>query len=291
MMNNWTILHRKNLKRPLSVRDNKALAVWSTCQREIGFYWSEDWVDDYIDGDDIHVGFSGLQFLTEVISGLHSELIGETEVQGQFKQFIETDLSKLPQFSVIKPWLQKVLTLVKNVRSEFFCGTGVSSYGGLARDFLDNQKSIHIFGNGSLVQGMMPWLEEAHVQVYARNPKAVSSDFQKFSNVQLCEYAQAQRLYGALIIAAPMKARDIRSYLKSHNLSLVLDFRGESAFDPILLDGVKIVSLHEMWTLLEEAKAGKVQQKEKALNWILNQIEQLEAHSKVRPFGWDDLCA
>jgi len=290
-MNNWTILHRKNLKHPLSVGENKSLAVWSTCQREIGFYWSEDWVDDYAEGDDIYIGFSGLQFLTEVISGLHSELIGETEVQGQFKVFIESELSKIPQFSVIKPWLQKVLTLVKNVRAEFFCGTGVSSYGGLARQFLNDEKSVHMFGNGSLVEGMMPWLEQSNVQIYARNPKAVGTKFEKFKNVQLCSYTQAQRLYGALIIAAPLKAVDIKKYLRSHNLSLVLDFRGESAFDPIIIDGVKVISLHEMWTMLEEAKVEKAQQKEKALKWILNQIEQLEAHSKVRPFGWDDLCA
>ncbi|MES3036484.1 MAG: hypothetical protein V4736_01135 [Bdellovibrionota bacterium] len=73
------------------------LPLWSTCQREIIvtdlvtaeqhhlFSRAQNSGDTL---DQVYTGSDAYQFLLEVISGLHSKLIGETEILGQFKTFL-----------------------------------------------------------------------------------------------------------------------------------------------------------------------------------------------------------
>src|SRR5438045_3448988 len=65
--------------------------LWQTCLRKIAFGGAEALGSIQIEtGDQILSGSEAYQFCLEVICGLHSPLVGETEVFGQFKNASES---------------------------------------------------------------------------------------------------------------------------------------------------------------------------------------------------------
>ena len=107
--------------------------VWKTCLREVVFLSasiSEEWASDWQALDETE----SLCYLTEVLCGLHSPLLGENEVFGQFKQFVEEQRSKhIPLFAESQKWLQFLIQNVKYFRNKFGKCWGSNSYGSLLR--------------------------------------------------------------------------------------------------------------------------------------------------------------
>lgn len=72
-------------------------AIFGTCLRKI-FFCEEVDLHQYLDAlkpeDQILRGEKAISLLLEILCGLHSPIVGETQVFGQFKQFID-DRKKL----------------------------------------------------------------------------------------------------------------------------------------------------------------------------------------------------
>ena len=81
-MSDFRIIHR-----PFSKElGSESTLVWATCLRQIYFSdLHEDLNFKPQAGDEIYMGLEAETFLAEVLCGLKSPLIGETEVFGQFK--------------------------------------------------------------------------------------------------------------------------------------------------------------------------------------------------------------
>ena len=97
--------------------------------------------------------------LLEIVCGLRSPLLGETEVQAQFKQF----LSSLDPAD--DAWLrrlgQRVLTDAKQIRSHHLQGFGAHSYGQLALRHTARAERLVVVGAGALARDVLAHARDA----------------------------------------------------------------------------------------------------------------------------------
>lgn len=97
----------------------------------------------------------------------------------------------------------------------------------------------------------------------------------------------------ALIVAAPMSAHEIHSWLARHrqDIGMVLDFRAESDHDALTLPGTDVTPLGRMLEQLEDARRLTDERAEAARLEIARHADAYWNRHELRPFGWEDLCA
>src|SRR4051794_20418867 len=135
--------------------------IWRTCLREVAF------ADD---ADDLPQGANeaesagthllegdAYRLLLEILCGLQSPMIGETQVMGQFKTF----LSSLDRNQA---WLnklgQRLLADARDVRTEFLQGLGSRSYGSAVRRYINDCCHTAVIGTGKLANEVLPFLAD-----------------------------------------------------------------------------------------------------------------------------------
>ncbi len=226
-------------------------------------------------------------FLLEVLCGLKSPVIGETEVFGQFKnQVLKSLSSKHPLFKVIT----SIVADTKNIRSKHLTNLGSSSYGSLARKYLTGFKSLDILGAGQFVQSLKPWIEklDIHTHVYTRGPEKYAEVFQssKWTLNVISEFSPLlSEKPKALFICAPI---DLKNYDLS-TYDLVVDFRDLSNLDQIQHKNLKV--LVEIFKEIQKDNLQAEQKKIEALASVDQASQLYIATMNHRPFGWDDLSA
>lgn len=114
-MEDILLLHRSS-KTSLDV----AHPVWKTCLRQVAFLQDAEDVPELESEDEVLRGDAALRFLVEVLSGLHSPILGETEVFGQFRLFADSQKDH-PLFSASSRWLRFVFHEVKEMRACHLC--------------------------------------------------------------------------------------------------------------------------------------------------------------------------
>ena len=238
-------------------------------------------------------------FLLEVICGLHSPMLGETEILGQFKDFVSKNED---QFSAdLRHSMNHLLRLAKKIRSRYLQNLGCSSYGSLLRKHLkaDSQCSagldpkssgLHILGAGSLSRDLLPWFVKLDmgIHVYTRDPKAsrvlAKSDPNLFFH-PLDALSSGAR--GTLVIAAPLKSDWLQRVVGVGNFQRIYDLRGESERDPLNLSNV--IPLKELFSSIQEGQKRASLIKKKVLQVIQRHTSEMVPMEKQRPFGWEDL--
>ncbi|HEX6176928.1 MAG TPA: hypothetical protein VF057_01110, partial [Thermoanaerobaculia bacterium] len=159
--------------------------VWKTCLREIAILDSRQiGAEDLRAGDQVYLREDGYAFLLEVICGLHSPILGETEVLGQFKKFAQR-AQESPGWRCTAPWIQRLIADAKRIRTNHLTGLGGRSYGQLARTRLEHCSQIFILGAGHLAGEVLPWLEEKSVEVFCRRPESAASLRERHSDVRI----------------------------------------------------------------------------------------------------------
>src|SRR5438132_9187889 len=101
-------------------------AVWRTCLREVAFAADVDAMpESHRDGLQMVEG-DAYRMLLEILCGLQSPMLGETQVMGQFKGF-------LASLGRDQAWLnrlgQRLLADAREVRTSHLQGLGSRSYG------------------------------------------------------------------------------------------------------------------------------------------------------------------
>ncbi len=255
-------------------------------------------------------------FLIEILCGLHSPVTGETEILGQFRQFLNTNATH-PWVQKWQPRIQAWFGVVKDTRDRFLCGFGSQSYGGYLRRLLSQDKSIQMIGSGSFVEEILPWLVSKNVQVFARDTKkaqvADGPVMKSFSNyleaggtlsVQSLSLLQSSS-DSVLVVAAPLTHQQFAQILSSslqNKWKMVIDLRRdarefiETAQYQLLAS--QVVSNSSSWIDLEQVMSFFSQQKDLLAarrGQALEAIAQWQQHERdravIRPFGWEDLCS
>lgn len=283
---------------PPLVVDSKTVLFWETCRRKIYFYLDESAF--LADSRGFMQGLEAESFLIEVLCGLHSPVVGETEILGQFRQLVSqnADHAWVQKF---QPRIQTWISLIKEIREKYLCKFGSQSYGGYLRRLFYNHSEVQIVGAGSLVEDMLPWLKAKNVQVYARNPE--KSQVQVMQH--LPQYDQAKGSLSihkleaslptaeALVIAAPLSHEQVKELVeKSQGLrKFVVDLRRDSKLfndrDPKVENWVTLEDVMEFFSQQKDLLSSRQQQAQAAVNqWRLAQMDKVT----LRPFGWEDLC-
>ena len=297
MINNFLLVHRRKPQ----VFAGLQCPVWATCLRGLAFVSNAGGGRPGFPieaGDEVFAGAQAYQFLLEIICGLHSPIIGETEVFGQFKAFAPGWLERDPGRAAL---VQRLLSDAKMLRSRHLSHLGTQSYGSWLRKNLAVSR-IHVLGAGQLVREIFPYLsKQGSVLVHARQPHKVN--FTSYDALPAQVAALDQRAFdcGALVVAAPMSAAQIQEWLAGRQPQQIFDLRDNSAQDPIqihqLPGGVDgelqspPVSLHAIFGDIQRTRVRLLPVVEKIKVEILALAAELATHEKLRPQGWDDLCA
>ncbi len=303
------------------------LFKWQTCLRSLVLvpndYAAEfdstvtgEWLEDE----------SAYRRLLEIACGLHSPLIGETEVFGQFKNAVQIRLAECAQDSALeaafvatlRQWSKALIEDVKLIRQKHLLDLGSQSYGSLVRREIRELQQPHIefLGAGQLACEILPWLIKAlsiaqsdpvgqpFVSVHVRNiekaretllassPSMGREPLQFFdlTNGPVSLESNATRV---LIVAAPLSSDQIASWVRDTvHYDLIIDLRGESRHDSLRSSqlGVRLRSLDEIFLSIESAREIALIKKNAALDFIEQRVEVRGATTTHRPFGWDDVC-
>ncbi len=163
MLNNLNIIHRRKPR----VFAPSSVPVWATCLRSLAF--AKDLSDIELQEEDaIYAGEEAYAFLLEITCGLHSPIVGETEVFGQFKNFVPHWLAAQPDHTALA---KRLLTDAKNLRAKHLSKLGNQSYGSWLRKNVSTE-DVHVLGGGHLAKEILPYLAKQgkNVTLHVRDP-------------------------------------------------------------------------------------------------------------------------
>jgi len=273
---------------------------WQTCLRRVSLLHkstSASLLPAVHETSEIFEGKDAYNFLLEVVCGLRSPLIGETAVMGQFREFCAH--AKFPASEwgwFLRKLTADVLVDAKRVRYRHLEGLGSQSYGGMVRQHLKNIPSVFVLGAGQLAQEILPWLTgKTDVTVFYRNAmraECLLKDYPQLRLAQFTEAAHAENRESAIVIAAPLSAKEIESWIGSQSTPFVkaLDLRGEAESDPFQ-PSFPILRLSEMFAALKSERPKVAARLAAARADISKAGQRLAEQAQFRPFGWEDLCA
>ena len=273
-------------------------ATWRTCLREIAFFdqcqpagrsdRGQSAVTPHCltDGD-------AYRLLLEVLCGLQSPMVGETQVMGQFKAF-------LAALDGEHAWLgrlgQRLLGDAREVRTRYLQGLGSRSYGSAVRRHLTGCRHAVLIGTGKLAQEVLPFLadEGRTVDHWGRREEAATSisgvTFRTLDRIDIDDERVSAPAV-VLVIAAPV-ASDVvgRIAARYGSLQSVIDLRAELTHGPLDV-GVPVVTLQDLFAQMDAANVFASRHVEAARADIARRSRLFEFRDELRPFGWDDLCA
>ena len=260
--------------------------VWRTCLREIAFVEAPA-----VSGDPgaLH-DEAAYAHLLEVICGLGSPIVGETEVMHQFKMFV----AGLPaEHAVIRDMSERLLVDAKVVRARHLVGLGSRSYGSAVRRHVRDCSRVALVGTGMLAQKILPFLhdEGRTVDLWGRR-ESPAWDAPGAVYRQL-DSANDSRLTGAsaIVVAAPIASAAIAALRGRYpDLVRLIDLRGEARSDPPP-PVPSLVTLDDVYAELNAAEQATDRQAAAARAAIRRCAQAFVTRAKLNPSGWHDLCA
>lgn len=264
-------------------------AAWRTCLRQVTF------VDpDATDRSDLILDEQAYVLLLEVLCGLRSPMLGETEVMGQFKAF----LAGLPESGAwIRRLGQRLLADAGDIREQHLRHLGARTYGSAVRRRVRHVARVATIGTGQLASEILPFLTKAGFDLdqwgrsgTPRLPLAHGVTYRSLATVS----APTEILSldpAAVVVAAPAPSGVVEAVLRHYaDLRIVVDLRGEPD-RPIHVPHVPVETLAAIFAELELARDAADRRSDAARAEIVRRSRQFASAQHLRPFGWEDLCA
>lgn len=251
--------------------------------------------------DQILRGEQAYTLILEIICGLHSPLVGETEVYGQFKNAVSNySIPATPWGTLIAKTFKTLFEDAKKIRDQHLKDLGSQSYGSVLRREVKGLKSVHILGAGHLVQEILPWInkEGISVVIHCRNPEkaleqlgALASEVKVVGLSQTSEDRLSLTEADVLVIAAPVSSSWIRSWVPAEaKPRMIADLRADSETDA-LVEFSRVLQLGEFMTRLSQNQTLILERKGAALSAVARAASDRARTVEYRPFGWEDVCA
>jgi glutamyl-tRNA reductase len=259
--------------------------TWRTCLREVVFLRDEPGhahpPATLVEGD-------AYGLLLEIVSGLRSPLVGETQVQAQFKSFLAS-LDPAADSDVLRVG-QRLLADVKSIRHQHFQGLGTREYGSLVAARVPPGRRIVLVGTGALAAEILEHLPRTHhIDRWGRTPHpgwnhyfllttAASRPVQSFDPV-------------TMIVAAPVQTVDLQALLECYPQTMeIVDLRAADQRTPFTAVH-RVVTLDDIFRQVEPLALETVRRIADARRDVLARGRAFRQREELRPFGWDDLCA
>jgi glutamyl-tRNA reductase len=261
-------------------------AVWRTCVREIAFVDAEQPLPA---AALVLRGEFAYAHLLEVICGLHSPMVGETEVLHQFKIFA----AALPDDRhAWREVVDRLLADARTVRSRHLIGLGSRSYGSAVRRLVANAPHVAVAGTGMLAGEVVPFLIRTDRQVDVWGRRAQADDVDPRVTYRRLDQPNASiDSIVALVIAAPLSSAQIARLAGGYqDVSVIIDLRAEGATDPPP-PIAPVVTLAEVFAGVQEATRAAAERVDAARAEIQRHARAFVSRAKLNPSGWHDLCA
>lgn len=264
-------------------------AAWRTCLRDVIFVDADD------AGLDAHAinDADAYRLLLEILCGLESPMLGETQVLGQFKAF----LASLPEDHA---WIQRIgqrlLADAARVREQHLRHLGSRSYGSAVRRYVGPGVRAVVLGAGQLAQEIVPFLatDSRTVDQWQRAQPATAPDIAGVTVRSLDDLFTAPVASGpaVLIVAAPVPRDTIARVASRYaDLTRLIDLRAERDGGEPPLPGIAVTTLEDLFADMTAARTRTAAQVDAARQEIARRSRQFGLRDDLRPFGWDDLCA
>lgn len=232
---------------------------WETCLRQIAIGLTENLEDSQSEikslrdlGAEVYQGLEAYEFLLKVVCGLESPVLGETEVQGQFREFFES-LTQYPQLYFL---LKKLQLDAKSVRAACLQNLGSQSYGSFARKKTRECSRMTMMGGGKLALELLPWLKKMSkpLDMYVRTPEKVAHLVE--SKIRIADFTSVPESPGALIIAAPISNSFLLDWMGDslHRSEMILDYRADSHQNPLSVQ-LPYLHLKDIFSEIESTKS------------------------------------
>ncbi len=269
--------------------------IWRTCLREVAFLTEgTDSPDspDSAERDDasapVVTDAEAYTLLLEIVCGLRSPLVGETEVQAQFKAFLAS-LDRWRDAPLLRLG-QRVLADAKVIRQRHLQGFGAHSYGLLVARHVPEGRRIILVGTGALAAEVAGSLTGAGHTIDRWGRRAVDD-----RHVYLLPAARDRPVESAdpatLVIAAPASQSDLLAVAACYSqVREIIDLRASderSAF----ADGAHVATLDDLFVEARSVSTAPVSRLSAARRDISSLGQAYGRREELRPFGWDDLCA
>jgi glutamyl-tRNA reductase len=262
--------------------------VWRTCLREVLFSQAADALEDADAGAATLLDGRAYRLLLEILCGLQSPMIGETQVVAQFKGF----LAELPrEHAWIRRTGQRLLADARQVRTAHLQGLGSRSYGSAVRKCIGPSELPVLIGTGKLAAEILPYIAEPGrtVHQWGRVSEAPPRQDVCYRSLQSLNSFAGTDLPAVMIVAAPAPSSTIaRAAAAYRSLVRVVDLRAEAETDPFTGE---TITLRDLFALMNDPNRFVLTQIEAARAEIADRSRRFEQRDEVRPFGWDDLCA
>ena len=262
--------------------------TWRTCLREVAFTDEID-TPQPADGARQLADGDAYRLLLEILCGLQSPMLGETQVMGQFKAF-------LASLGRDHAWLnrvgQRLLADARDVRTQQLQGLGSRSYGSAVRRHLAGCSHTVIIGTGKLAQEVIPFLldDDRSVDHWGRREEAAAPGV-AYRTLDQIDDRPLVTERTALIIAAPVASDVVEHVARRYpSLHCVIDLRAELGNGPLAL-AAPVVTLQDLFAQMNAANVFASRHVEAARADIARRSRLYEFRDELRPFGWDDLCA
>lgn len=289
MWANLLILHSES-----KYRDNEhfnGLFHWKTCMRTLYVGDLRTVPSDLTVENTSYTwyeGYEAYKLLLEIVSGIRSRLLGETEIMAQFKEAFKNE--KLPR-TAFGDYLYKLRDQMiedsRKIRSKYLRNLGDQSYGGLAHRYLRNIDTVTLLGTGQLAVKLLPWLLKGReVRVVGRNLRRLQEIAQKYpvSTQPLYSYEMGTE---SLVIAAPMSVT--RWIDQADDGIIVVDFRENDMNDKFPEDRLTYISFESMLNSLKENENKNRKLREKLKVVVEDITNEREFESQHFIYGWEDI--
>lgn len=219
--------------------------------------------------------------VVEIVCGLHSPMAGETQVQGQFKTFIDALDHRSHQW--LRRLGQQVLADARRIRETHLQGLGSRTYGSAVRRHTQSCSRVAIIGAGALAREIHEYVAQAHeVDVWTR------------ARLQQLQFAPASAPAAVesttLVVAAPVDADTITRVAGVYlSLVQVIDLRAADEVTTLPLG----VPSHDLVDIFADAQASHTSGARIAEARVdaTRCGHHFDSREELHPFGWEDLCA
>lgn len=260
--------------------------IWRTCLREIAFVANAAALPSEAATFQDEAAYA---HLLEVICGLASPIVGETEVMAQFKAFAAT----LPaEHAELRQMSERLLLDARTVRAHHLIGLGSRSYGSAVRRHVRDCSRVSLIGTGTLAREILPFLsaDGRVVDIWGRRESpgwdAAGATYRLLEGVSHAAYEGRC----AIVVAAPISTAGVARLQERYtDVVKVIDLRGEESMAPS--PGVPVVSLSDVFSEIEAAAQTTARQAALAREAIGKCARAFATRAKLNPSGWHDLCA
>jgi glutamyl-tRNA reductase len=134
-----------------------------------------------------YAGVEAYRFILEIVTGLKSRLLGESEISAQFKKAYD-DYRSSPGFNSVKGQLfEKMMKDAKEIRTKYLQGLGQYSYAGVTKRVLQKYPlkngPVLILGTGQMAHDAAKLISKQHIVAFSgRNQEKLTHLTNAFNN-------------------------------------------------------------------------------------------------------------